>query len=465
MKMLQHFLLSAFVGAIVHIPGQSIDSTLDSWRSNHELMGLENKRSMSPGEPLLMAPDGVLKQLLDMDLDQFRMAVDIERYPGKMKSIHYLKSETGLEVLFVEGDLRYITYDMKSLENASQSGVVGFDHWGTPYIYNDQLFFQNGLSNWYIHSNRYYHSRVNGEIERSHIDPWPEGAEYSVALVGDSSSFLLPMQGLQDNWNEPGIVHSLRHDASSWSTAGQLNIGFQRLETWKTVFHLQDYWVMLRDGEIDVIRKSDLHVTKLKSEFGHIMKSSTAATTSLNGLASLVKGNRIGCFKPGEPLIMEDIDALSQGATWTPLVIPLDPEPAQEVALPMTTTAARNWLLILVGIQAVVIGGFWMKRRQRRSGATDNTLEQPEGQPSAFLKLLLAQAGQELKTGELDALFGLDDLESPETRRSRRSRSIQVANLEANALYGRSIIERTKSASDKRIVVYQIQDVFATTGS
>ena len=131
----------------------------------------------------------------------------------------------------------------------------------------------------------------------------------------------------------------------------------------------------------------------------------------------------------------------------------------------MTTTAARNWLLILVGIQAVVIGGFWMKRRQRRSGATDNTLEQPEGQPSAFLKLLLAQAGQELKTGELDALFGLDDLESPETRRSRRSRSIQVANLEANALYGRSIIERTKSASDKRIVVYQIQDVFATTGS
>jgi len=106
-----------------------------------------------------------------------------------------------------------------------------------------------------------------------------------------------------------------------------------------------------------------------------------------------------------------------------------------------------------------------MNRRQKRPGVADNSMEQPEGKPSEFLTLLLTKAGQELKTGELDALFGLDDLESPETRRSRRSRSIQVANLEANALYGRSIIERTKSASDKRIVVYQIQDVFATTGS
>ena len=465
MKMLQHILLSAFVVAIVHIPGQSIDSTLDSWRSNHKLMGLENKRSLSPGEPLPMVPDGVLEHLLDMDLDQFLLWVNVDRHQNRLKTIHYLRSETGMEALFVEGDLRYITYDMRSLENVSQSGVVGFDYWATPYIRNDELYFQNGHSNWHIHANRYYHSKVNGEIERSHIDPWPEGAEYSVVLVGDSSSFLLPMHGLQDNWNEPGIVHTLHHDESSWSTAGQLNSGFQRLESWQRVLHLKDFWLIPRSGDVDVIRKSDLHVTKLGSTFGQIHKSLLANTEKLHGSARVIKGNCIGCFVPGTPLIMEDIDSISQGATWTPLVIPLDPEPAQEEALPMTTTAARNWLLILVGIQAVVIGGFWMKRRQRRSGAPDNTLEQPEGQPSAFLKLLLAQAGQELKTGELDALFGLDDLESPETRRSRRSRSIQVANLEANALYGRSIIERTKSASDKRIVVYQIQDVFATTGS
>ena len=169
-----------------------------------------------------MVPDGVLEHLLDMDLDQFLLWVNVDRHQNRLKTIQYLRSETGMEALFVEGDFRYITYDMRSLENVSQSGVVGFDFWATPYIRNDELYFQNGHSNWHIHANRYFHSKVNGEIERSHIDPWPEGAEYSVVLVGDSSSFLLPMHGLQDNWNEPGIVHTLHHDESSWSTADWL---------------------------------------------------------------------------------------------------------------------------------------------------------------------------------------------------------------------------------------------------
>ena len=55
-----------------------------------------------------------------------------------------------------------------------------------------------------------------------------------------------------------------------------------------------------------------------------------------------------------------------------------------------------------------------------------------------------------------DRIIGLDEVESPETRRSKRSRFIQLVNAEAQARFGRDLIVRVRSEEDKRIMLYHI---------
>ena len=47
-------------------------------------------------------------------------------------------------------------------------------------------------------------------------------------------------------------------------------------------------------------------------------------------------------------------------------------------------------------------------------------------------------------------------MESPETRRSRRSRFIQLVNAEAQARFGRDLVVRVRSKEDKRIMLYHV---------
>ena len=63
-----------------------------------------------------------------------------------------------------------------------------------------------------------------------------------------------------------------------------------------------------------------------------------------------------------------------------------------------------------------------------------------------------------LNADQFDTIIGLDQIPSPETRRSRRARIIQVTNAETTARFGHPLVVRTKSESDKRIVLYRIQD-------
>ncbi len=57
---------------------------------------------------------------------------------------------------------------------------------------------------------------------------------------------------------------------------------------------------------------------------------------------------------------------------------------------------------------------------------------------------------------QLDQVFGASDLESLDYRRVRRSRYIKAVNQYYQAQYGKDLIVRTKSESDKRIILYRI---------
>ena len=70
--------------------------------------------------------------------------------------------------------------------------------------------------------------------------------------------------------------------------------------------------------------------------------------------------------------------------------------------------------------------------------------------------MMLVHSGRRMGTDPIDQVIGLDQVESPETRRSRRSRFIQLVNAEAQARFGRDLVVRVRSKEDKRIMLYHV---------
>jgi DNA-binding MarR family transcriptional regulator len=64
---------------------------------------------------------------------------------------------------------------------------------------------------------------------------------------------------------------------------------------------------------------------------------------------------------------------------------------------------------------------------------------------------------RQLETEELDALLGIDHLQTPETLRSQRARMISRVNTEYQVLYGQDLIVRGQSPEDRRRSVYFIR--------
>ena len=69
---------------------------------------------------------------------------------------------------------------------------------------------------------------------------------------------------------------------------------------------------------------------------------------------------------------------------------------------------------------------------------------------------MLVHCGRRMASEEFDRIIGLEGVDSPETRRSRRSRFIQLVNAEAQARFGRNLIERVRSETDKRVMLYEV---------
>ena len=69
---------------------------------------------------------------------------------------------------------------------------------------------------------------------------------------------------------------------------------------------------------------------------------------------------------------------------------------------------------------------------------------------------MLAHSGRRMGSDAFDQIIGLGQVESPETRRSKRSRYIQLVNAEAQARFGRDLVVRVRSEEDKRVMLYHI---------
>jgi hypothetical protein len=114
------------------------------------------------------------------------------------------------------------------------------------------------------------------------------------------------------------------------------------------------------------------------------------------------------------------------------------------------------------------LGAWWWKgRRKRVRGVLPLTASMLEGDAlgsqdvvegiahwSEPLKAVVLSDQNVFTAAELDALFSIADIASPETLRAKRSRLIQGVNTEFNLLFGYELIRRKRDEHDRRKVLY-----------
>ena len=423
----------------------------------------QNPKSWAPGEPLTWLGSDRLEPLLGMGLDQFRLIVASPRKPDYKKFIHYLKDAEGHEVLWVVGDMRFISYTPATLENHSRSVVVGYSYASTPYLLDGRLNLQNGQSNWYRHAHRHYHSQASGEIEMKETEAAPFGVESAARFVSDSGCYFLCFSGKLEEFDGPVPVHYLAHTSSSWALLGQLNPAIRRMVSTSQFFNLDDYFIATYSGSLTAIRKSDRHVTQCPSNWALNRRQRRESNQGqIAGNCIMVRGNEVG-FLDGDSIVFENIDSLLKQASWIPLITPLN-EPLSEggdrptllESIPFQFYLPIVLISFLVGAGIVWFGRYRMTERALTMNSAPAVLDSSLGH---LLVDLSKRKGTEMTTQQMDEFLKLDRVSSPETRRARRSREIQLLNLQAVARFGSPILERKRQEQDRRVIVYHILNV------
>ena len=416
----------------------------------------KNARWWYPGEPLQWANPVLLDSLLNADLDAFSVLTESPRNQTVRRRIHCMHSPEGKSALFVVGDQRYITYNLETLENASISNVVGHSDGAVAYWSDSTLFFQNGRANWFLHAQRLFHSQQTWEMEQSQTNVPPEGAEHAFVFVLDSASYFIMLNGDLEYAKGPTPVISLPHDGMDWIPLGKLNPSITRLRARTVALHLRNYVVAMHSGSALIIRRSDLQFKLVPSRIAATMQSEFGDGNVPPNLWLGWKGDSL-FYSSSNKQIVEVVADIAQSGKWAPLILP-----AEFQAETSEGDQDRElWAWLLASMTTIAFVVLLLDRALRGRKKMFIPVAPSEGEMtrvsiSKETQVMLLHSGRQMGADAFDQIIDLDKIESPETRRSRRSRYIQLVNAEAQARFGRNLIERVRSTEDKRIMLYKI---------
>ena len=452
--MLKRILLLFLMGLGPTLMGRSSEPWQERYRTVDSLKHIDNPRWWYPGEPIQWSSPGLLDSLLQEEFDGFVIYAPSPRTDNYNKAISFLRAPTGEEALFILGDCRYISYD-RGMTNSSRSIVNGHTHFSCVYWRDGLLYFQNGHANWMRHTQRLYHSRETLQMERHDTAEPPEGVEICAMLPLDEGTlFLSPVSETMTN---PGVIpaYLLPHSSDDFLWQGSVNPSVGEVSPLTTLINLEDYLVYRNGSSFTVIRKSDLSFVNAPSGLASMMEANSARFTYRSWMAW--RGNSLHKRFPNGHVQIERFDSLVKDASWSPLILPVNP-PAAEVHKE-TAPAGWGWTVafVMFGAFSVVLFDRLSSRSRTRFIPVEHT---KDGMAPVTLsketETMLAHCGRRMPSEEFDRIIGLEGVDSPETRRSRRSRFIQLVNAEAQARFGRDLIERVRLEADKRVVLYEV---------
>lgn len=437
----------------------SVQDSIDGCIPDSVLFG-GNTKWWYPGEPLNWARPGLLDSLLNQNLDGFNLTVESPRIPGYNKVIRYIRFGPKDEVMYVEGDCRFISYDPINRVNHSSSIVVGHTYYASPFWWNGSLHFQNGFSNWHVHDHQLWHSRETGELHQTKLPQGPDQIGFAAVHASDSGLYFTRIDNDLELKREGQGVYFLHHGRHAWEYLGVLNPVFGS-EFTRYVLDTKSYWVFRTKTTLLLRRKSDGYGAMIATDFGLWNRLTRSKAYIERGTAW--RDNSLFLWQ-GPELDSINLDTLAVGAQWLPFFIP-SAESDQENRN-TTEQPLPPWLVGLLGFSIAVMIMLWRQNDKFRKSSALTIVASDELPPlSMETRNLLTYSGQNLNSAAFDAACGIGNVDSPETKRSRRSNIIKMVNAECMARFGAPLIHRERLPTDKRVIVYRIHTFESVDGA
>lgn len=238
-------------------------------------------------------------------------------------------------------------------------------------------------------------------------------------------------------WVQEGKVHAVfgtngevwtcQHVEAGWEPFGTLVKGLRDMEGAVSTGH----WAFVWGGDFEWIGWLDVQHARFYNQSTAVIPPEVSAVRAGQGGVELMDG---------------------KGRWW--LVPPPEEQHAHSAAFVKPSTAWA-WGGVCVFAASLLAWGLWARARGRgRKG------EAAAGELGTGLAHILAclqeHAGRQVEVLELDAILGLSDIDTDETRRSRRNRAINEVNAWSIEHFGESWVNRTRDARDRRRAMYQL---------
>ncbi len=365
--------------------------------------------------------------------------------------VNYMRAD-GQAFVWADGDLRWVMSGLDDRTNLSKSENRGFNYGAFPFIHEGALHLLGGYGFWRNHADWITFMSEQGEWEINRVSgASPEGQPHHACWQEGSSVHWLGLDAQLNGDARATEWWVLDLSTKQWSQRGVLE--FPMGQGWRTVFDLENYIVLL-DGSngYALVRKSDGHVAIVSADQWAVdlWRACTERGTMFN------QGDVLGWISPAGETSTWNFATRADESTFLNYFAPFEPDAPESMSDPV-------WVVVpFLGLGGLALGWWWGRRGRREASGADRgsvgkaAVNSGVEHWSPALRALLLQPERELLTAELDALLGISDVQSPETLRARRARTISSVNAEFELLFGYTLIQRDRGSSDRRKVVYRL---------
>jgi hypothetical protein len=369
--------------------------------------------------------------------------------------------------IVVNGDMRWVAHSSSGLNNTSQSLVQGYNGGAKHFCHDGKLHALGGYGLWRRHFDLLRFEGAEDAWQLISVvgdDPEDRMIDQSVEFVNSPGRVMIfddVYRGVKNRYATANyVLRTLNLESRTWSINGLVD---SRLGELKGCTSLGSGMAMHNAaGELIWFDFTEM-TAKLLSKEGDVIESfwswheepgrMTFLTDS--GATHFYEGDMHSLNLPWdllngiEPLPIADVEALMAEVD--------DRERA--LSTPKVKESPRLLGLILafvigVGVMAAL---FVVLTRRTHWRTLSARMDEDVARLSELTLTVQGSDLRQLETEELDALLGIDHLQTPETLRSQRARMISRVNTEYQVLYGQDLIVRGQSPEDRRRSVYFIR--------
>lgn len=414
----------------------------------------------------------VLQQFYDrLQADREWIAAELllEVPSGHIRKVEAVRCDDrgGDFYVVVNGDMRWVAHSSTGLINTSESLVRGYNGGAKHFCHDGKLHALGGYGLWRRHFDLL---RFEGGEDAwqliSVVGENPENRmiDQSVVFVNSPGKVMIlddVYRGVKNRYATANyMLRTFNLESRTWSINGLVD---SRLGELKGCTSLGSGMAMHNaGGELIWFDFVKMNAKLLPKEGGEVEsfwswheESGRMTFRTDSGAYHFYEGDMHSLNLPWsllndiQPIPIADVEALKAEVD----------DRARALSTPKVDESPR-----LLGLMvACVIGGgvmttlFFLFTRRTNSRTLSARTDDDVTRLSELTLTVQNSELRQLETEELDAMLGIDHLQTPETLRSQRARMISRVNTEYQVLYGQDLIVRGQSPEDRRRSVYFIR--------